>query len=95
MILEPRNRHILVVPNEEEPPPEEAGRVLLPETYRPEQSPYLATTVLCVAPDVSQRVMGGDTIIVERSMLNEVTFEGETFYLVLENYILGVIEREI
>jgi len=23
-----------------------------------------------------------------------VTFEGETFYLVLENYILGVIERE-
>jgi len=69
--------------------------VLVPETYKPEQSPYLATVVLCVAPDVSQRVMGGDTIIVERSMLNEVTFEGETFYLVLENYILGVIEREL
>ena len=95
MILEPRNRHILVIPNDDPAEPEEVGMVLVPDTYKPEQSPYVATTVLCVAPDVSQRVMGGDTIIVERSMLNEVTFEGETFYLVLENYILGVIEREI
>ena len=95
MILEPRNRHILVIPNDEESATEEVGMVLVPETYKPEQSPYVAALVLCVAPDVCQRVLGGDTIIVERSMLNEVTFEGETFYLVLENYILGVIEREI
>jgi len=61
---------------------------------RDPQSPYAAVSVLAVAPDVGQHVLAGETIIIERSMLNEVTFEGETFYLVLENYILGVIERE-
>jgi hypothetical protein len=39
--------------------------------------------------------MAGDTLMVERSMLKEVTFGGETFYLVLENYILGIVDQEL
>ena len=74
---------------------EEERAVLLPENYRKPQSPYAAVSVLAVAPDVSQLLMAGDTLMVERSMLKEVTFEGETFYLVLENYILGIVEQEL
>ncbi len=94
MILEPRNRHLLVVPGDihEE---EEERAVLLPDNYRKPQSPYAAVSVLAVAPDVGQHILAGDMLMVERSMLKEVPFEGETFYLVLENYILGVIEREL
>ncbi len=55
----------------------------------------LPVSVLSVAPDVSQLLMAGDTLVVERSMLKEVTFEGETFYLVLENYILGIVDQEV
>ena len=92
MMLEPRNRHLLVHVCEK-PAPEQERTVLLPEGYEAPKSPYAAVSVLAVAPDVGQHVLAGETIIVERSMVNEVTFEGETFYLVLQNYILGVIER--
>lgn len=94
MMLEPRNRHLLVYICEE-PEPEQERTVLLPESYESPKSPYAAASVLAVAPDVGQHVLAGETIIIERSMLNEVTFEGETFYLVLENYILGIVEREV
>ncbi len=94
MMLNPRNRHLLVIPQDEEEQEEERA-VLLPENYRKPQSPYVPVSVLSVAPDVSQLIMAGDTLVVERSMLKEVTFEGETFYLVLENYILGIVEREV
>ena len=94
MILNPRNRHLLVIPQDEQEQEEERA-VLLPENYRKPQSPYAAVSVLSVAPDVSQLLMAGDTLVVERCMLKEVTFEGETFYLVLENYILGIVEREL
>jgi co-chaperonin GroES (HSP10) len=93
-MLNPRNRHLLVIPQDEEEQ-EEDRAVLLPESYRKPQSPFAAVSVLSVAPDVSQLLMAGDTLVVERSMLKEVTFEGETFYLVLENYILGIVEREL
>jgi co-chaperonin GroES (HSP10) len=93
-MLNPRNRHLLVIPQDEEEQ-EEDRAVLLPESYRKPQSPFAAVSVLSVAPDVSQLLMAGDTLVVERSMLKEVTFEGETFYLVLENYILGIVEREV
>jgi co-chaperonin GroES (HSP10) len=94
MMLTPRNRHLLVVPRDEAEQ-EEERTVLLPENYQKPKSPYAAVSVLSVAPDVSQLLMAGDTLMVERSMLKEVTFEGETFYLVLENYILGIVEREV
>ena len=94
MILEQRNRHLLVVPLEEDEQEEERA-VLLPENYRKPKSPYVIVSVLSVAPDVSQHIMAGDSLVVERSMLKEITFNSSTFYLVLENYILGTIEQEL
>ena len=94
MMLNPRNRHLVVAPQDEQEQ-EEERTVLLPESYRKPESPYAAVSVLSVAPDVSQLLIAGDTLIVDRSMLKEVTFKGETFYLVLENYILGIVDQEV
>tara|TARA_R110002012_G_scaffold276099_1_gene462960 strand:- start:658 stop:909 length:252 start_codon:yes stop_codon:yes gene_type:complete len=80
---------------EEEKKEEQERAVLLPEDYQKPQSPYVAVSVVSAAPDVSQLIMAGDTLIVDRSMLKEFSFEGSTFCLVLENYILGIIQREI
>ena len=93
-MLNPRNRHLVVAPQDEQEQ-EEERTVLLPESYRKPESPYAAVSVLSVAPDVSQLLIAGDTLIVDRSMLKEVTFKGETFYLVLENYILGIVDQEV
>ena len=61
MMLNPRNRHLLVVPQDEQEQEEERA-VLLPENYRTPQSPYAVVSVLSVAPDVSQLLMAGDTL---------------------------------
>ena len=65
MMLNPRNRHLLVVPQDEQEQEEERA-VLLPENYRTPQSPYAMVSVLSVAPDVSQLLMAGDTLMVDR-----------------------------
>ena len=94
MTLDPRNRHLLVKPIEEEEEKEEkpVSGVLLPDSYKPQQSPYVAAKVIELAPDCSINCEPDNIIIIERSMLNEVNFGEEVFYLVLENYVLGVLE---
>ena len=91
MLLDPRNRHLLVevLPEEEE---KEKSAVLLPDNYRPTTSPHVAVRLLERAPDCSVQCSHGSILIVEARMLNEITYSGHTFHLVLENYVLGVIE---
>lgn len=91
MLLDPRNRHLLVevLPEEEE---KEKSAVLLPDNYRPTTSPHVAVRLLERAPDCSVQCSHGSILIVEARMLNEITHSGHTFHLVLENYVLGVIE---
>jgi len=93
-MLEPRNRHVLVFLKEEEDQEEERA-VLLPENYRKPQTPYAVVSVASVAPDVSQLLIVGDTLVVDRSMLKEVSVNGSTYHLILENYILGIINSEV
>tara|TARA_Y100000593_G_C4229764_1_gene296358 strand:- start:700 stop:975 length:276 start_codon:yes stop_codon:yes gene_type:complete len=91
MLLDPRNRHLLVevLPEEEE---KEKSAVLLPDNYRPSKSPHVAVRLLERAPDCSIECSHGSVLIVEGSMLNEITYNNHVFNLILENYVLGVIE---
>ena len=91
MLLDPRNRHLLVdtLPEQEE---KEKSAVLLPENYRPSTSPHVAVRLLEKAPDCSIQCSHGSVLIVEAAMLNQITYIDHTFHLVLENYVLGVIE---
>ena len=94
MNLDPRNRHLLVEFLPEEEKEEEKPAVLLPDSYNPVKDQYIAVRVVETAPDCSINCDSGQTIIVDRSMLNEVKFEDSVFHLVLENYVLGVIEKQ-
>ena len=91
MILDPRNRHLLVeiLPEEDE---QEKSAVLLPDNYRPVKNLHVAVRLLEKAPDCKIRCSHGSVLIVENSMLNEISYNEHIFYLVLENYVLGVIE---
>ena len=91
MLLDPRNRHLLVevLPEEEE---REKSAVLLPDNYRPSTSQHVAVRLLEKAPDCSIQCSHGSVLIVEASMLNEIAYSDHVFNLILENYVLGVIE---
>tara|TARA_Y100000296_G_C4996880_1_gene168144 strand:+ start:290 stop:565 length:276 start_codon:yes stop_codon:yes gene_type:complete len=91
MILDPRNRHLLVeiLPEKEE---QEKSAVLLPDNYRPVKNQHVAVRLLEKAPDCKIQCSHGSVLIVENSMLNEISYNEHVFYLVLENYVLGVIE---
>jgi hypothetical protein len=85
----PYNRHLLVMPLEEEEKENESV-VVLPTDYVKPASPYLLCEVLESSGDCTIRGINvEDQIIVERRMLHKVDVEGETFYLVLENYVFG------
>jgi hypothetical protein len=92
MSITPENRHLLVAPVEETPSPDNTVQLLMPDDFRPPQSPYLVCEVLDVAPDSKFYNSMVGKIVIERRMLHEVTIGPETHYLVLENYVFGRLQ---
>ena len=94
MSFKPLNRHLLIEPIEAEK--EEAQpAVLLPEGYKSvSMQPHTPAKVIKTAEDCKPalRSLSGESIMVESSMIQEINFEDSIFYLVLENYVLGVVE---
>jgi len=92
MYLEPKNRHLLVLPISSTE--EEKTVIILPEDYQRVQSPYVTCDVLGLSDDCEIKIQIGDRIVIERRMLQEVKAAGETNYLVLENYVYGRLQNE-
>jgi len=91
MHFEPKNRHILVLPVQEK---ETKSPIILPDDYKTPQNPYVVCDVLDVSADCTVGINVGETIVVERRMLQEVKAMGQTNYLVLENYVYGRLYDE-
>ena len=90
MKLYPRNRHLVIEPIEEEEEKTESA-VLVPDGYGKPKPPFLQARVKEVSPDCTSSFSKGDRILIERSMLQELSIEDFDFYLVLENYVYGVL----
>ena len=89
-MLRPVNRHILV---DYSPPQESADSgILLPDDYKPPTEDYVLVNVLAISDDVSIRCSTDDQIIIDKKMLQEITVGHSNYYLILENYVIGVIE---
>ena len=67
---------------------------LMPEDYRPPKSPYVICDILGMASDCEISLDVGDTIVVERSTLQEIKGDFDTIYVVKENYVYGRLENE-
>ncbi len=92
MYLEPKNRHLLVLPMDDEE--KEKTVIVLPGDYKKPISPYVTCDILGISEDCEIGVSIGDRIVVERRMLQEIKAIGETNYLVLENYVYGRLKDE-
>ena len=93
MSLIPENRHLLVNPVEESQESNyDKVQLLMPDDFKPPQSLHVVCEVVAIAKD--SKFYGGpiDRIVTERRMLQEINIEGETYYLVLENYVFGRLQ---
>lgn len=92
MLFKPYNRHLHVLPLEEEPEADEIV-IITPDDYSVPQSPYLICDVLDIADDCTIELDIGDTVIIERRMLHEIKAQNETIYIVPQNYVYGRINN--
>ena len=93
MLFEPFNRHLYVMPLEDEED-QDVHKIVLPDDYKMPQSPYVVCDVIGMSSDCEIDLELGDRIIIERRMLHQINAEGETIYIVLQNYVYGRISYE-
>ena len=91
MKFNPVNRHIWVEVLREAQS-DEASDILLPEEYTQKKSPHSTCRVLKSARDCNLMLIEGDLIVVDTNMIQELKNSSDTFNVVLENYIYGVLE---
>lgn len=90
MNFKPCNRHILVSPIEEDQI-DNTG-ILLPEDYKA-KNPFGVARVIKKSHDCSLDIYPGERVTYSSNMLQNVTIGGKEFFLLLENYVLGIINE--
>ena len=90
-MFSPLNRHVLIEKAEKGPQPEEKSLVLLPDDYEL-KSQFGLYKVIHHAQDcekINESYIDRE-IVVEESMVQEITIHNRQYYLILENYIYGI-----
>ena len=89
MKFSPKNRYLLVETQKQE---DADTGVLLPEGYTLRKDKYVTATVLDTATACKDNIAHGTQFVVDASMLEEVSVSGKTFEIVLENYVVGLLQ---
>ena len=94
--LVPVNRHVLLVPHFSKN--ENESKVLLPADFELSKDRYIEATVVaedCTSPVKRLRYgsLDPNRIVIDSSMLEEVTLKDKTHYMILENYIVALYRR--
>tara|TARA_Y100001937_G_C7026700_1_gene288106 strand:- start:509 stop:829 length:321 start_codon:yes stop_codon:yes gene_type:complete len=95
--FKPVNRHITILPHFAKK--ESESGVLLPEDFVQNKEEHLLATVLDVSCDCSspfQRLrLTGEVhqVVVDANMIKKVDVKDKSHYLILENYVVGIIGR--
>ncbi len=88
MQFKPFNKHLLILPQSQEEN-KESTLFVMPDEYQPPKSPYMICDIIDMSDDCTIDLEMGDTIVVERTTVQEIEVETEVFYVVKENYIYG------
>lgn len=74
------------------PEPEVKSRVLLPDDYKENSSnPYSIVKFICAAKDCYKDYAKVERLIVDKSMIEQIKFDGFEIFLIKENFIKGII----
>ena len=67
--------------------------VILPDDYKPPESKFMEVIAEASAGDVRFDLNKSDRILIDRSMIEEISI-GDTIYnVILDNYVVGIIEN--
>ena len=89
MIFTPVNNY-LYVRTVEEANAEESG-ILLPQDYRAVESPFAVVEVVNCSGENGTLWATGLQVVVEAHMLRDVQHNGETFTVITENHVIGIL----
>ena len=89
-MINPVNRYILI-DLQKSKKDEKQSLIVLPEDYKPEESRYAIVSVVRAAPNVRFPVQSNDSLVVDRSMIEEISVEGTIYNVILDNYVIGVV----
>ena len=70
----------------------EESIILLPDDYKPEEQRYTVATVVRVADDVRFELREGSKIIVDRSMIEQISIGSTNYDVILDNYVIGITD---
>ena len=90
MSMIPFNRHVLVT-REEQGAEEDGPGILLPDDYVKKSNHYEVVRVISAAPNCSfyDRIATGSRIVVLSNFLEDISVDGATHTVILENHIIG------
>lgn len=87
-MLMPMNRYLVIEPVEEK---KTSTGILIPDDVSVESSRYSVAEIK--KAHLESGLTSGMLILVPSHMVEEASFFGETYYLVLENHVVGRVEN--
>jgi len=88
-MLKPVNRYILIEKPEIQ---EKTSEVLLPEDYAPKVEIHSMYKILDWAEDTRFNLKKGHFIVVDNKMIEEICINNATYFIVQDNYVVGIID---
>ena len=94
-MFKPVNRYIQI--NLPKPELKTTSSLVLPDDYKPTEERHVTAEVIAYASDVrfrDQLVMHGEgaSVIVDKSMIEEITTNNGKINVVLDNYVVAIIK---
>jgi len=89
-MFKPVNRYILVDLLKNKDTSE--SLIVLPDDYKPMEEKYAKVKVLSAASDARFPLEKGAHVIVDRSMIEEINISDTIYNVILDNYVVGIIE---
>jgi len=90
-MFKPVNRYVQIQTSPTEPQETSSG-ILLPADYKPTDERFVKARILSWADDVrfDDSLEENLNVIVDKTMIEQITYDGRTIEVVLDNYILGL-----
>ena len=68
--------------------------IVLPDDFKPTEERYGVVTVMNYAKDVrfKDQLAHDPQVVVDRSMIEEITINNEKINIILDNYVVGIIK---
>ena len=64
----------------------------MPEDYKPEEQKFIEVIGVKGAEDTRFDITAGSMLVVDRTMIEEITIGTTIYNVILDNYVVGMVE---